>query len=202
MTKKTVLAALVALALAVGTGHAQKAELGVYAGYMFGGTLQAIGGDLTINDSWAYSATLDITLKPGAQIELLYIRQPTKLQANPVGFPKQDVFDMVVSYYHIGVISVIDKGVAKPFGGFTAGVTNYNPDSSAVSSETRFSVMLQVGVKVQPTQRLGLRAQFRLPMTFFSTSVGLGCGGAGCSGVIGGWGILQGEISGGAYLAF
>ncbi len=202
MTKKTVMATLVVLALAAGTGHAQRAELGVYAGYMFGGTLTAVGGDLSINDAAAYSATLDITLRPGAQIELLYIRQSTKLEANPVGLPKSDLFDMVVSYYHIGVISVIDKGTAKPFGGFTLGVTHYNPDSTAISSETRFSVMLQAGVKVQPSQRLGLRLQGRLPMTFFSLSGGLSCGGNGCAGAIGGWGILQLEFSGGVYLAF
>jgi hypothetical protein len=62
-------------------------------------------GDINIADSVVYGATLDIPLKfePGANLELHYSYQPTRLQFKGNTSRTRELFDLAVHYMSIGV---------------------------------------------------------------------------------------------------
>ena len=181
----------------------RKVEFTALGGYQFGGTLDGFDGRYSIKPGFGFTGLVDITLRPGAQLELMYNRQETveRFQSFGSGI-REDLWDVTVQYFQVGGLGYVKKGVAEPFGVFTLGLTSYSPAPSNVSGETRFSGTLGAGAKVFPSQRFGLRFEGRLMMTFLSSSVGLGCGTGGCSGGLWGWGVAQGVFSGGATLAF
>ena len=83
---------------------------------------------------------------------------------------------------------------------FTLGATRYNFKTNVVCDEWMFSMMLGLGAKIYAGERIGLRLQARLPITFTSGSMGVGCGGGGCGAMVGGTGITQLDFSGGIML--
>jgi opacity protein-like surface antigen len=193
---------VLALALCLGTSAAEaqrrKAEIAVLGGWQFGGSLNTYqGGSLSIKDALAITGVVDINLQQGGQLELMYDWQGTQVN---LGGTK--VFDADLHYMQIGGLGYVDKGKVEPFGVATLGLTYINPKDSQYSGETRFSFTLGGGAKVFPTERIGLRFEGRLLMTVIDGALGLGCGGAGCSGGFWGWGMAQGVVSAGLILAF
>ena len=188
---------------AISTGFAQGVEISGYYGYQFGGKLTAIEGDLDIIDSEVYGVTLDIDLpmKPGGQIELLYSRQDTRLELKnyPSG-EKEDLFDLVVEYYQIGGLQTasLPNPMIKPFGVFTLGAIRFLPKDSAYEDEWKFAITLGFGVKIFPSDRIGIRLQGNLLMPIMTTGGGLWCGGGGCAvGISSATAIIQGNVMAG-----
>ena len=204
MIKKVAPTLALALVLSSSQAWAQAAgrfEITPFYGWQFGGGVAVIGGDLEIKDAAVYGVILDVTMRPGTQLELSYSRQETELQSNPFGLPRETLFDMTVEYWQIGGLGFTQRGGARPFGSFTLGATHYNPDSVTLDGEWRFSMVLGGGVKIIPSERLGIRLQGHLLTTFLSTGSGIWCGGGGCSFGLFGSGILKGEVSAGVILA-
>jgi hypothetical protein len=78
-------------------------EISSFVGYQFGGTLRVQDGDLVIKANMNYGGTLDITIRPGVQMEFAYIRQDTELRLKGFAFGKTEtLFVMAVEYFHIG----------------------------------------------------------------------------------------------------
>jgi hypothetical protein len=133
----------------------------------------------------------------------MYNRQWTEEQFRPyTGGPRQNLWDATVQYFQFGGLGYVDAGKAEPFAVATLGWTDYNPSDASVSGETKFSSTLGLGSKIYPSERVGVRLEGRLMMTFIDTALGLGCGSAGCSGGFYGWGVLQGLLSGGVTVGF
>lgn len=204
MIKKATLTLVMALALSSSQAWAQGAgrfEITPFYGWQFGGSVALLAGDLEIKDAAAYGVILDVTMRPGTQLELSYSRQDTELQFNPFGLPRETLSDMTVEYWQIGGLGFTQRGGARPFGSFTLGATHYNPDAARFDDEWRFSMVLGGGVKIIPSERLGIRLQGHLLGTFLSTGSTIWCGAGGCSFGLFGSGILQGEVSAGVILA-
>jgi hypothetical protein len=189
-----------------------KAEITPFVGYMFGTSkISTVRGDLSTKGNVNYGAYLNVNIRPGGQLELVYSRQETELQLKGVGGVNQKLTDMSIEYFHIGGLGFVERGPAQPFGSFTLGATRYNPKQStievgetpiAVKDEWRFSVILGAGVKYFASERIGLRLQGHLAGTFLDTGSGLWCGFGGCSLGLFGSGVLQGDLSGGVVVAF
>jgi opacity protein-like surface antigen len=195
---------VLALALCLGTSAAEaqrrKAEIAVLGGWQFGGKLNAFEGEYSIKDALAITGILDINLRPGGQLELMYDWQGTQIDLrNAAG--KRKLFDADLHYFQIGGLGYVDRGKVEPFGVATLGLTYINPKDSQYSGETRFSFTLGGGAKVFPTERIGLRFEGRLLMTVIDGAIGLGCGTGGCGGSLWGWGLVQGVVSAGLILA-
>ena len=93
--------------------------------------------------------------------------------------PKR-LFDAAVEYYHIGGLREGLPGRRfTPFGSASAGATHFNPADDR-DSEWRFSVALGLGGKSQVSQRVGVRFQTRLWLTFLPQSGGVFCAPGGC----------------------
>ena len=51
-------------------------------GFHFGGKIRTREGDITLKDNLGYGVVADISVRPGAQVEILYSHQPTELRPN------------------------------------------------------------------------------------------------------------------------
>jgi hypothetical protein len=183
-------------------GH--RAEIGGHGGYVWTDgqdVLLPLGGigTVDIDDSAMWGITVDINVRSGAQAELLFNRQDSKVTLQGLG-GKSTLTDVAVEYWHGGVVygrSVHPK--AMPFTSMTLGATRIDFKDIPRDDDWEFSMIFGLGVKVYAHEKVGLRFQGRLPITFTSGYVGVSCGG-GCSPSVGGTGVTQFDLSAGAFL--
>lgn len=188
-----------------------KAELNVFGGYRWtfsrGITLDyGTSGDIDIKDSGFWAAEIDINVHPFAQLLLLYDYQSSEMTFKQAGVT-QSLTDMNVYYLQIGAVKGMRKGDVLPFGSVSLGATYYTyaQDTVEISgrvypieNQWRFSMILGLGVKYYASEKIGIRAQARLPFTFLSAGLGIGTGGVS----VGGTGIAQFDLSGGLFVMF
>jgi hypothetical protein len=198
----------VTVALGASTAWAQnRGDLTGFVGYQFGGQVGLVNGDLKLADGVNYGGILDFTVRPGAQVELSYTRQESKLRFVPFVGTTQEI-DMPIDFWQIGGVGYVDKGRTRPFGKITLGATHFMPQASSINDrpitdEWRFSMVLGLGVKVIPSERVGLRLGGNLYSTFLDSGSSIWCGGgAGCSFGLFGTGIFQADIQGGLTIFF
>ncbi len=177
-----------------------RAEIAVLGGWQFGGKLSAIPGEFNMGDALAITGIVDVNLRPGGQLELMYDWQGTELNLRDISGNRK-LFDMNAHYIQVGGLGYVDRGNVKPFGVATLGLTIFDPKDNTVDGMTKFSFTLGGGAKIFPTERVGVRLEGRLLMTIIDGALGLGCGTGGCSGSVWGWGVAQAVVSGGVVIA-
>ena len=218
MKTRILLATVLLLALEAGTADAQrrgrsgggfhftpmdhKAEISAYWGYagqsdyeVYVRSTNTIGRfDIKSSDHFGFE--LDVNVRPGAQLALIYDRMnsvATFRPTSPPG-PRQDLADMSVEYWHIGGLSGPFNGKIMPYGGMTIGGTRF----IALGEDAwKFSFMPQIGVKFYPHPRLSLRAHARLPITLLDSGFGFGFGSGGGHVTVGGTGTVGFDLGGG-----
>lgn len=178
-----------------------KVEIIPYYGWMWTWSRDVVApirgvGEIDIKDSSVWGVEIDVNVRPGAQLALLYSRQDSELLFRQ-GPLEEKVSDLAVEYYHIGGVGGHKQGKVMGFGQFTLGATRYNFKDTNISDDWRFSVIPALGAKIYASERIGIRLQGRLPITFFSGGAGFGCGSGGCSTFIGGSGITQLDVNAG-----
>jgi hypothetical protein len=194
------------LLLDAGTLMAQaRFEVTPYIGYQFSGSVPYTRGKFDIKDSENYGLVVDVPLpfRDGVELELLYLRMDTKLKYDEYSYgviTNSETFDMIVEYYQIGGVNVIDLpgSNVKPFGALTLGASRFNPNGTTQGDEWFFSATLGAGVKIIPSERIGIRLQGRLLLPFQWGSGGLWCGTGGCSVGVGTTSVfIQGDFTAG-----
>lgn len=153
-------------------------------------------GEIDIKSGAVWGVAVDFTLRPGAQLELLYHRQDSKLTYKELGI-KSTLTDMAVEYWHGGGVYGIQQGNIMPFTSFTLGATRFVFKETGYSDEWKFSMILGLGVKAYLSDRAGLRLQFRMPFTLIDGGGGFACGPGGCYTTIGGYGVSQFDLTAG-----
>ena len=182
----------------------QQFEITPFAGYLFTGNLQTLGGELKIDNSFDYGAAFDIRISDDLLIELLYNRADTE-----VGLRKEYqntteyLFDMSVEYFQAGAHVETETGPFRPFAAFTIGATYFNPKDHSYEGNWKFSFTAGGGIKYYFTDNLGIRAQWRflVPIYFDSASIFLKDGYAYIF-VNGGTYILQYDLTAGFVISF
>ncbi len=158
-----------------------KIELTGFGGYQFSlSTLSTFSGNLDIKDAVNYGGSIGIRLRPQQMIELTVNRTDTDLRLRRFN-GTTDLTPTAVTNFYIGGYNEVHKDNIRPFFGFGLGATWYNPKET-FSDDWRFSVVLGGGIKIMmgEKQRIGLRLQTNLLMTFLSSSWGGYCGTGGC----------------------
>jgi len=190
MTKK-ILGIAAVFIISANLGFAQ-IDIQPFVGWQIGGKAKFVEGELDIKSDMNYGVVLDVEIRKGLMLELYYSQMNTTAFWAPYPgfsgiFPATNL-GMDVEYFQVGAIKYIQKGNIEPFGGLTLGAawfTAYaNEDRTGNSdSETRFAMTLGGGVKVMPSDRIGLRFEGRLLMPMYFAGVGLwaGTGGGGAS---------------------
>lgn len=184
-------------------GLARRAEIAPFGGFIFGGKITAWGGDFNIVDNWNYGVAIDVDVRPGIQIELLYNRQKTRgeFKPQPIG-QKFTLFDMSTEYFHIGVLRGLAHGRTMPFVYGSIGPVHLNPLDPDYQSEWFFSMSFGGGVKAYVNERVGLRLNGRVwfPFDFVGGYFFWGTGGSNIG--LSGYSLfVQAEISGGLTFA-
>jgi hypothetical protein len=183
--------------------HLSRFELGFQFGYLFGSEIDTLEGELGLHGNWAYTGNFDFRLPKGfTLVELSYTYFPTEVSLDAIVGPDLDVTDLSVHYFQIGAHQELPLGLARPFIGFTLGGTYFVPETDLYDDEFRFATALLGGVKLVPSETIGVRFQARLPYTWTGTSSSVFCGFGGCSYGYIGDGILQLDLSAGVYVMF
>lgn len=180
-------------------GLAHKFEVIPYGGYLWsvsrGFIYNGQSGDVDFSSGGIWGVALDVNLRPGAQLELMYQRQSTDLNFTS-GFPsfKEKIADYAIEYYQIGGLGGLQQGELFSYSKVTLGATRFAPDAVGFSDTWRFSVILGLGAKLYVSERVALRLEGDLPFTFFSGGVGIGIGGGGIGTYVGGSGLTQFQL--------
>jgi len=180
MKVRLLLFALVAGFLANAQGNA--IEIQPYVGFQFGNTLHAYEGQVKTQDGLDWGGTVNIELRPGVYLELMYSRMETSMQLDRYYGISNPPFDATIQYFHIGGLVEQSIGQVTTFGVFTLGAVDYNPDLASYSNETQFSIAFGGGVKYFFSDNIGIRLQARALMPLYFGGFGLFCGTGGCSG--------------------
>jgi len=209
MKNKIQLAIIVFLLGIAAPGFGQSIELTPYGGWMFGGKFRAYEGEVKIGDNPNYGGILGIR-NGNTILELQYFRMYSEASLRVYGsFVGSELFEITSEYYHIGATQLAPlSDVVEGFGSLSLGLTRYDPKTQVPvlgfipGDEWFFSAMFGAGLRVNVSERVGLRFQGRLmaPMRF--SGLGLFCGtGSGCSVGAGSYAaIIQGDFSGGLIL--
>jgi opacity protein-like surface antigen len=201
----------VVAALIVGTAgvaEAQKVEVTPFVGYQFGGEIRLVDGNLRLQDDMSYGVVLDYTLNRQAQLEFSYTRQDTKLEFNEFQGGRRPIYDVSVNYWQLGGLYRFNPtATVRPFLTGTLGFTYYgvgdqlDDDAPRINSDTFFSMVFGGGVKIFPSERIGIRLAGHLYSTIISSGGGFWCGTGGCGVGLSGWGVWQGDVSAGLIIA-
>ncbi|MGL1885829.1 MAG: porin family protein [Reichenbachiella sp.] len=202
---------VLALLLSPSFVFSQALEFSFYGGYMVSGTADYyyynavnsyVSGEIDLNNGGVYGATVGVEREDGIQIQFLYNYYKAESQLTEwgnFGQPAFQTFDIVTQHFHLGIEkSIAISDMVKPYGAISLGMTSYNPDTDDFNSVVRFSMALGGGLKIWPTEKIGLKMQAKMFMPMTLDGVGIYCGSGGCGG-----GssfhvpIVHGEFSGG-----
>lgn len=218
MKTRWLLAAALVLLVDAGTADAQRhgrsgggfhfvpmdhrAEISAFYGYnwqsdyeVYVRTTDTVGRfDVKSSDHFGFE--VDVNVRPGAQVALLYDRMNSTATFRPTSPPgsRRDLGDLSVEYWHIGGLSGPFNGKIMPYGGMTIGGTRF---IAGGEDAWKFSLMPQIGVKFYPHPRLSLRAHARLPITLLDSGFGFGFGTGGGHVTVGGTGTVGFDLGGG-----
>jgi hypothetical protein len=185
-------------------------QVGAYGGYQFGGSVSAGGAtervSLDIQDAPSAGATLDIRVRPGAYAELAYSYQDTDVTLRSPSAGSEQ-YALTIQHFTIGGVfqyKLAGSEWIRPIFGGTVGAARYGASEEGYSFEKWYvSLLFEGGLAFRIIDNLGLRFRGRLLTTFLTSDSALFCGTqVGCSVAFSGVGLFQGDVSGGAYLAF
>ena len=195
-------------------GFSQAIEISGYGGYMLSGTADFYGyqditntyvtGEMDVKDGAVYGGTIGLDV-PDAGMQIQFLWNINNVNSNIVFFSNnrpREVVELKIQHWHLGVEKYLGGNeMVKPYGAISLGITTYGPQNSAYETKTRFSGAIGAGLKVFPTEKIGLKFQAKmfLPMTF--SGIGIYCGTGGCGGGSSfNVPIIHGEFSGGVIL--
>ncbi len=189
-----------------GSSTTSKFEVTAQMGYSFGALVNTYDGQIRLDPGVWYGGALDFKVGRGVMIELSYFnRTESMTQRNgsawQPGF-EDNLGEVTTQYVQIGSHKSFRKGKIAPFIGGGLGVGWYQSDIVGSTTSTFFTLSGMGGAKIYLSEHFGIRLQGRLFLPIFWGSVGFYCGGGGCGTGIGGSGTVEGELSGGLFLAF
>lgn len=147
----------------------------------------------SLHQSNATSLILTKAINLTQTVEFTYSFQNTELRSD-----NMKLFDVDISYFHLGGTKQISKNDNAEFYGLGGiGATYFSPDSD-LSSETKFSLSLGLGGKYDLSERLVLRGDVKVFSTLIDSGSGIFCGGStegvgGCSVFVSGSAVNQFE---------
>jgi len=182
---RIVIAVLAASLCGPSLAFAQHIELQPFVGLRFGGGFavqQTIPGgqrpvDLTFDSGVAWGATVGFALWERAEVEFLFSRHQSALNAEPLSAGQERLFGASATQYHGNVLIYwADTGMAlRPYIMFGVGATSIAPEAD-VDGVTKGSFSLGAGLKAFVNPSLGFRAQLRYTPTHVTDTPELLCG--------------------------
>jgi len=151
----------------VKSGSGRSFEITPFIGYQLNGRIDFYKGDFKMDNAMSYGGMLSMEVGPGVFGEFSYSRSDTKGTYRIYNEAEAWQYDMAIQYFQLGGIKTLGEGVLKPFGLFSAGATWFQMKDYDVDDEVVFSVVLGGGLKIDLSDRIGLRLQGRLLMPLY-----------------------------------
>jgi hypothetical protein len=147
--------------------QAQRIELSPFIGYETGSTVYTSLGYLYIGDGMDYGGNLGFNLGKNRYAEISFSHMMTKLNVDE-GYNERYLCDLGINYYSIGILQeTMPMSKISPYGLFSLGWVNYNPQTDDYSGENKMHFSFAGGIKIKASERIGLRLQARLLMPIF-----------------------------------
>ena len=179
----------------------KKIEIFGLAGYQLNGDVTVARGELSFDDGVSYGLGIDIPVDRFMSAEISWSMASSNVSLDEYLGSNIQISELYIHTFQAGALVEPKKGQkVSPFGLFSLGATLFTPTEGNYDDEWRFSIALGGGVKIEMSDKVGLRLQGRLliPMQFEGGSVYIGTGGAGVA--IGAYtAFVQGDFSGGIY---
>jgi len=210
MQKSSLWFVLVLLALPTFAAAENGIEVTLLAGYGIGDSFEerTTTSPYTINkleldETGVFGIAVDWGIMDQTQYEFYFSHQQTKLteRSGSTAQPSS-LFDIDVSYLHIGGTVGFGDDRVDPFIVGTVGVTYFDPKHAAYSSKTRFSLALGGGVKLFITDNIGFRFEGRGLGTLVNGGVWFHGGSGGAQIGVGGDALWQFQLNAGLILKF
>jgi opacity protein-like surface antigen len=186
--RKIIAVVILCLGLGVSCARAQgRFELTPFGGTRFGGQIDLATNAqdidyFNIKSTWDYGVIGTVTIWPKFQVEAMWNREPTQLEAHNAttgifSAPTDATLDM----FQFGPVYEFgnEQAKLKPFITGGLGFTNFH-SNGVLPFDNRFSANVGGGVKYFFTPHVGLRLEARYSPTETSTSTGIVCGPFGC----------------------
>jgi hypothetical protein len=164
-----------------GASYGQHIELTPAVGGTFAASINGYStyyNRAKIGGSWNYGGSLDFFASPYTSISLTYYYQPTTgyVYGN-AGYVNKSV-PLHVSYIFLGGNKYVGSDMVKGYGGLGVGLAILAP--SGYASATKLAFDLHLGVKIDASERIGIRMQVQLyaPVDGGGFGIGVGSGGA------------------------
>jgi opacity protein-like surface antigen len=207
MMRRTCMSFIVLLAAAAtlsAVAEAAQFEITPFVGRTWGGTFSdaITGTSVQLEDATNYGLMVDIPQDARSQIEILYSHQATRLRSGSALFTGTPLFDLDIDYFHIGGTYTEAEGKVKPYVVGTIGATQMTPKGPGLSNETKFSLSIGVGLRLEATERMGLRLEGRWFGTLFNGGGSVFCSNGACALNIQGDLFSQVMANAGVYFAF
>ena len=161
--------------------QAQHVELSPFIGYETGSTVYTSLGYIYIGDGMDFGGNIDWRIGNNRYAEISFSHMMTSLNVDD-GSNERYLFDLGVNYYSIGILQE-SKPFSKisPYGLFSLGWVNFNPQTDDYSGENKMHFSLAGGLKIRVAERIGLRFQARLLMPIFYAGTNFSSGTGGTS---------------------
>jgi len=161
------LVAAAAMSLTRAAAEETRVEITPFAGYFSGGSvdLPTNQGDVELDTQAAgdYGAFLDFRVSPESAVGLMYLRQDSELDANPLAGMGE--VGLRTEFYHFEGFYEFSTEPIRPFVVASVGATRLEADG--YDPDTRFSFTVGGGVRLS----LGKHFGFRLEGRYFGTLV-------------------------------
>ncbi len=184
-----------------GTDAPPAVQIAGFAGYQFGGSVfsETLDRKFSFKSGLNYGGTLDFAIGQTWRFEIYYSRQDTQLEGV---LAVESPFDVKIERLMVGLQEEKGEGNVKYFGTLLVGATRYSPGPAELSSDTRFSAGLGLGVKSFFTKNVGLRLEGHAFYTSVESEGGIFCSAGLCVFRYSGSGIWQGDLAAGLIIAF
>lgn len=204
MPQSTATVVFVWFVIGCGVADAQSLEVTPFGGYRFGGGFYEIvsGESVDTDGAVSFGAVLDIPFRDTLQIEGFFTHQEARFTVPAPVDGQATRLHVTVQHLQVGGLRELESDAVRPFLTGTLGLTRY---ASGGDNEVRFSLAAGGGVKMSPTNHVGLRLDGRLFVTFVDAELdSLACApGAGvCVGSIDAWAVWQAEFTAGLIIRF
>jgi hypothetical protein len=175
-------------------------EVTPFIGYTLNTTTLVAYGEIKTDDGVAYGGTIGVDVNPGQQVEFLYFHQTTQshFNAQSIYYDSFD-FDVAFNYFMIGFAYEPNyRAKTRAFFRVGGGACWASPSYQGLSDTWRVAMDLALGLKIYPTDKIGIRLQagVLMPLVFTGGGLYVGTGGAGV-GVSAGIPIAQFNFSAG-----
>jgi hypothetical protein len=176
-------------------------QIAPFVGYQFGGSIfsETFNRKFSFESGLNWGGSVDFAIGETWRVEAYYSRQDTDLRSAGLA---DAAFDLKVERLMVGLQEEKGAGSVKFFGTILLGATRYTPVDGTLSSDTRFSAGLGLGVKSFFTPNVGLRLEGHAFYTSVQGGGGVFCGPGHCVFTYTGSGIWQGDVAAGLIIAF